>query len=1080
MREMRTDVIRPALQLRRVAASSLLGAAAIALAACSGESGGPNSGELVIRQCSIGCSDGQGGSQVSCSVVNVTENQEISILFSEPIDPASLNSASLQVTDTSNGTSPEGLRFVDPLDSRRVVFRPSIEFASGGLSFSFQRNRSYEIRIPGQSQGDGGPFIRSVAGRPNQSRMLCSINTTEGIADITPGNPRVTVEVDVISGFDSMGNPLMNAQGDVITERATLTQPGSTSPRPENIFRDSLVYFSFNELMFLPTVADNTSMTAPFINVSLDTDGNLATQGGDRVLLPGAYEFEVDQVALTTSLLFTPAGQIPSAGADPNNPNIFVVSVPLNVTDIAGNPVTTASGGGLLTGIPEVLTFEALTLPDMDGETFDDDEFEDDDASGLGWASGGILEIPVTGGSGRLGAFVVGENETVTLDTDDETFPRSTAIQIDVLGNAIGGVPSGYPRSITVDDGVFEFASLRLEPGSTLRFTGSSVPRILVRGEIEVSATATIDIAGESAPAVHNSTTLKNFGVLTAPAAGPGGGDGGIGADRADPGATIVANTGAMPNPGAIRDGDSGGGIGGTAVGAGAGAPGFPATILNMTPLAGPGPGLGDSAFVVQPNPVAGAMFDNCVIAQIAGPGGGGGHATNGGDGRVGPISDPVTVVPPGEPNTPGMDTPGGDVTALGLTPPNATNAGYARRILRWENGHLAGGGGGGGGGNHLLGTGANGTIFDPFDCDGVPGSMQAFEQSAITPWNDHSAATGGAGGGALGILAGRRITHDGTIDAGGGQGGSAQATFMGAGSFATPGGGGAGGGVRLRAPIVDLGLTSQVEVTGGLGGTAPWSLTMAGQVVRGGGGANGLVRVEDGGLMGSAIDFASIAAQVRPYNSAAPNDSLEFLSVAPGFLTPANIGAIRPDSLSGVTSCWVRPEENFLSLIFPEDDPMDPSPAGQSWTMDIVLDDGMGGTTTRPFRGTTATNPTDWETQYGNLIGYDLAIGEVASPIVVRFQGARANVSSLSEPCNVDINDAFGEVGVASVTPWVAHPNDLNLVLDATGSQYAINMIRFCVIFDRTDQFGDTPGQILINEGVVGVDNIRILAQPD
>ena len=106
--------------------------------------------------------------------------------------------------------------------------------------------------------------------------------------------------------------------------------------------------------------------------------------------------------------------------------------------------------------------------------------------------------------------------------------------------------------------------------------------------------------------------------------------------------------------------------------------------------------------------------------------------------------------------------------------------------------------------------------------------------------------------------------------------------------------------------------------------------------------------------------------------------------------------------------------------------------------------------------------------------------MGEVASPIVVRFQGARARVSSLTSPCDVDINDAFGEVEVASVTPWVAHPNDLNLVLDATGSQYAINMIRFCVIFDRTNELGDNPGQILINEGVLGVDNISIQAQPD
>ena len=130
--------------------------------------------------------------------------------------------------------------------------------------------------------------------------------------------------------------------------------------------------------------------------------------------------------------------------------------------------------------------------------------------------------------------------------------------------------------------------------------------------------------------------------------------------------------------------------------------------------------------------------------------------------------------------------------------------------------------------------------------------------------------------------------------------------------------------------------------------------------------------------------------------------------------------------------------------------------------------------------RGTTATFPVDWETQYGNLIGYDLGLGEVASPIVVRFQGARANVSSLSDPCNININDAFGEVEVGSVTPWVSHPAELAVVTSPSGANYTPNMIRFCVLFDRTNSLLDNPGQILISEGVLGVTNLRIVADPD
>ncbi|MGK0480460.1 MAG: hypothetical protein ACJAQ3_000423, partial [Planctomycetota bacterium] len=86
--------------------------AAAALAGCSGSASSEFSGDLFIDSCSLACTDGSGGDQVFCSIVDVTENQEISILFSEPIDPSSVNASSLQVIDVNNGTTPDGLRFV--------------------------------------------------------------------------------------------------------------------------------------------------------------------------------------------------------------------------------------------------------------------------------------------------------------------------------------------------------------------------------------------------------------------------------------------------------------------------------------------------------------------------------------------------------------------------------------------------------------------------------------------------------------------------------------------------------------------------------------------------------------------------------------------------------------------------------------------------------------------------------------------------------------------------------------------------------------------------------------------------------
>ena len=141
------------------------------LAGCGSGSGGSGStGSLFIQTCSLNCSVGTGGDQVFCIVRNVTENGEVSVTFSDPIDPTSLTPSTFQVTDVGNGTAPDGLRFLDPLDPRRVIFRPAITFVGGSVAFSLQQNRSYEIRVPGVQQGDSGPFIRSVSGSPKPAR----------------------------------------------------------------------------------------------------------------------------------------------------------------------------------------------------------------------------------------------------------------------------------------------------------------------------------------------------------------------------------------------------------------------------------------------------------------------------------------------------------------------------------------------------------------------------------------------------------------------------------------------------------------------------------------------------------------------------------------------------------------------------------------------------------------------------------------------------------------------------------------------------------------------------------------------
>jgi hypothetical protein len=1028
-------------------------AAALVFDSCSSGSSGKNLGTMFVESCSLGCTNGKGGEQVFCAIVNTYQNQEISILFSEDVDLASVSASSFRVVNVANGTTPVGTFLIDPFNAKRLVFRPDLSFdLLGNPEFGLEPDTSYQITLPGEAQGDTPPFIESIGGRRNQSRVDCTILTDQGIVDPVPGPPQLDITVDVVTDYDADGNPI-DFDFDVPADGA------------ENVSRTSDIVFTFHDIMNVATLLNPSTGEATFITVSIDPDGQLGTTD-DRVPVTGTFFYNLDLERLETILVFRPTDGYPSAGSAPRR---IVINVPEGVLDLAGNSVTPESGGGIIAFQPERVAFPPLELPREGGEDFSTQELYDASESGAAWGSGKLAHS-TTSSSGRLGHLRVRSGESVVLDTDSQAFPLENE-PLDVIGNA--DAQGDFPTTVTVTDGTFEFTSIQIDNGGQLSFTGSNPPRLLSRGPIVVDGGGLISAAGGAASA-HTSNVPKpaENPDETNGIGGPDAGDGGYGADRWDAtGAQydILRSKGAISNPGAVTTGRNGSGVGDDAaeVSRGRGGVRFPLDFPINSNLSGSA----DIAFLID------EIATTCYVRMVGNAGTGGGYSLPT-EAVVSASSDPIADDPAGDQNQDLAGTPGaGQVSGLNLEPPDINNTDYLIRLLNpnppvTSGGlsypyYLRGGAGGGGGGMHPYG-GKSGEDF-------IEGKCKIDGLTAWIEWHDHSGGAGGGGGGGIQLRSGTNVSVEGRVDASGGDGGSSVAPGSGTADlttdFASPGGAASGGSILVQSTQIALGAsTGRLDATGGTGGQGQGIL----MIVNGGDGSPGLIRLEDASSRTPLAMNQQYAISILPFDDggvdgdfdadgdyAGPGDSVNWLSAAPGAFVDS---PYRPESYSGAVSCWIRPSGNFYSLNFADDIGTDPDEMG--WNMDVYW---MGDTAGDliPFRGDNGGifGGNDFETEFGNTLNHADDAGAAISPICVRFQGVRLT-GVTNDLCDVDLNGA--NVVSGSLTPWVDHPSKLN--------EFAIlpNAIRFCVIFDLATEVGASA------TNVHGVTNLIIRANPD
>jgi hypothetical protein len=998
----------------RLALSALSLSLTLALAACSGGSGG-SSGSMSISSCSLGCASSGGSGQVSCGITNVFVNQEIRIAFGRPVDLTTVNNNTFQVVEISSGKTPPGSFSIDPNDDKVLIYRPLLTFdSSGNPVFGLTDGETYQVKLPGTVLDPIGPYIQSTGGQNNVNRMQCSIVASEGVFDPKPGQATMQIFVDVadVSTYDGTFYPSLCGAPPCLFE-----DQEATGTILSDVFRDTQITIFFDDLMNPGTLVNPVTGTSDLIEVIVDPDGDI-TDPTDQSPIDGTYTINIDQDALVTTVVFTPESSLPSAGTDVVNPRKIIVRVPAQVLDLGGLPI---SNSGDTVFIPEAVPFPEQTIV----EGFSTSANEDTERTGNTWVSpNGLVKGP-GGGSGRHGDLSIPAGTTVTLNTDSEDFSSISDPAIYDPTTTVDMTVPGVVDPIT--DGVFEFSTLLVETGGTLKFTGSKPPRVYVRGEMLIQGI--LSVAG--ATPVDHISILFDGGA--GGAGGPGGGNGGPGGDLPDVGSgSDLLFAGGIDNPNnpvyyTDLDGKPGEGIP------------FPDTISPTSTVA---EGDGGLAWP-QPHPsfpggfmpddrgdILGMQLDPgalCKETTPGGPGAGGAYALDGTSGiateAFGSQSD---ILPPNA--TPGASAEVGiDAVVRSLDP---------------DLGLLRGGAGGGGGGAGIIDTQTDGkAIFGPctLTTTGFPAVVVAYKQA--------SGAGGGGAGGGLQAQAGRKLTVNGVIDASGGDGGSRDNTAGSSVNKAQAGGGGAGGGVLLQSPQVLLSaVPGRVDISGGSGGTG----NPAGSV--GGSGGAGLLRMETFTPL-PTITTESTKIFPDPVQlavlGATPSDILDIQAWDPAAPT-----STVPNTMSGAQSCWLQPTGNFFLLSFVPDDGM----AGTlGWDLSLKI---FGVTNPQSYRGNNEITGGSLQGLLGNTLG--------ASALIVRFQGARS-LTTIEDLCDVELYGPESDIFPGSLTPWVTDPVMLN---DYYGDPtLRPNMIRFSVIWDSS--------QIFYNN-IEGITDLSITVQPD
>ncbi len=752
-------------RINRTLAAVILTAAFVALVpACGGGSSSSSNGGL--------------GQPHSLSLVNFLQsgidnaplNTVLEFTFSEPLDPATVTSGSLQIRRGPDyGQSAPGEYIVT---GNRVQFYPVLPSLCDLSDAGFRPGTSYRISIVGYPEEF---CIKNLAGQP------LNVTSTHEFVTLPETDPGVlqdeqpAVGPSIISSTPALNSAAVTVEqgNEIVVGFSENLDPCSVTPASVRFH----VYETGDPDTFEAAPDGNTTGFVPATKQGTDpyswgAENDIVTYNPPQVI---PAEIMLYQTIDATELRVRPTfGEFPE--------NAFVVlDLTFEIRDFGGLPLTSTS-----------LSFTTENVAGQDGSL----AVEFDESTPIDTAVS-TADVNTARAPSRAQAFLLfagdGDNGGLTLPENQiPAFP-----DIDYLPDDCQWRPSSGSKTVfnpqddvLLDTGssrnpcanqtdgsygvVWEFSSFRIPSGVTVTIAGANPALLLVQGDVIIENGGRLIVRGNAGTnaTAYSSPNYNN----------PVVGKGGKGVAGSGDGGTAVANSTGSGGEG--KDGW-----------AGYGSPDYD------TPAEEGGVGAGESAPGGQ-----GSTYSNMGVAKA---GGGGGHSTEGtqGDQNSGPG---VTYY--GQKDGSGGGTyPDSSQAYKMYTPSCGSGGGSGGSYMGpYVYNYYEGNGGGGGAGGGFVDITAGGSIYVYGEILGM-GGRGGSGSSGYGYYGGGGGGGGGSGGGIRLLTPNDIDLTGGTISVAGGAGGSS-----GKGTYTAPppNNGGAGGLGRLVFEDSDSILTGFIEAS--------------------------------------------------------------------------------------------------------------------------------------------------------------------------------------------------------------------------------------------------------------------------